>query len=411
MTRAISGGIDFVGGFERKAQFGVQELLSVVVDIDRIASDGAANNLLFLDQSRSDMAAIKVPVTWYHGRFDAWVDISRVSDMMSQGDTRNRRLVVLPTGHQLKSSRKASEIFQCIASEVGRIGPKKNVSPRNAPGLEVKLRRKAEHARIPPRILNLQNFWHDYLVGRDNSYGIELLASGSAYRDLMDLQVELLLLRNDDHILDLGSGVGTLPIQLGRRARSPNSLSITCVDYVRGALQRARSRLSDALASNGIRISYVESNLDLLSSSHWIPFKDGRFDAVICSLLLSYLESPKTVLREVHRLLRPDGRLVISSLCRDADISKLYVESLAEFAMEIDELKLPGLDPREFTKVARNFLNDAAKILDLEEAGAFHFWDENELVDLVTAAGFSDVKRKSSLGSPPQATVVFAKKL
>jgi hypothetical protein len=59
---------------------------------------------------------------------------------------------------------------------------------------------------------------------------------------------------------------------------------------------------------------------------------------------------------------------------------------------------------------ARNFLNDAAKILDLEEAGAFHFWEQADLANLVIDAGFSEVTNSSSLGSPPQAFVVSARK-
>jgi hypothetical protein len=37
MTRSISGGVDFALGYERGMRFGFQELLGVVVDIDRIA--------------------------------------------------------------------------------------------------------------------------------------------------------------------------------------------------------------------------------------------------------------------------------------------------------------------------------------------------------------------------------------
>jgi ubiquinone/menaquinone biosynthesis C-methylase UbiE len=141
-----------------------------------------------------------------------------------------------------------------------------------------------------------------------------------------------------------------------------------------------------------------------------IPIRSDSFDAVIGSLLLSYLESPILVLTEIYRLLRPGGRLVISSLCRDADISKLYVESVAELSLKTDDVGLPGFDRSKLASAARNFLNDAAKILDLEEAGAFYFWEQSDLVNLVIDAGFSDVEASSSLGVPPQAVVVSARK-
>jgi ubiquinone/menaquinone biosynthesis C-methylase UbiE len=248
------------------------------------------------------------------------------------------------------------------------------------------------------------------LIGRDESYGIELLANSDAYRNLMELQIEFLLLDEDQQVLDLGSGVGTLASQLALQPNSPSSLSITSVDYVREAFHRARSRLSNIQASEKFQVFYVEADLNLLHDGQRIPIKSNSFDAVIGSLLLSYLENPILVLAEIYRLLRPGGRLVISSLCRDADISKLYVESVAELRLNIDADRMPGFDRSKLAKAARNFLNDAAKILDLEETGAFHFWEQSDLADLVVDAGFSEVTKSSSLGSPPQAFVVSARK-
>ena len=61
--------------------------------------------------------------------------------------------------------------------------------------------------------------------------------------------------------------------------------------------------------------------------------------------------------------------------------------------------------------VRQTFLSDAARILDLEEFGYFRFWDEDELVKLVEAAGFVDVTTATSLGRPPQAIIVSASTL
>lgn len=43
-----------------------------------------------------------------------------------------------------------------------------------------------------------------------------------------------------------------------------------------------------------------------------LPFGDGSFDAVISAELLEHVPSPERVLREVHRVLRPGGRLLIT---------------------------------------------------------------------------------------------------
>jgi hypothetical protein len=86
------------------------------------------------------------------------------------------------------------------------------------------------------------------------------------------------------------------------------------------------------------------------------------------------------------------------------------VESVAELSLKTDDVGLPGFDRSKLASAARNFLNDAAKILDLEEAGAFHFWEQSDLANLVIDAGFSKVTKNSSLGVPPQAVVVSARK-
>jgi hypothetical protein len=86
------------------------------------------------------------------------------------------------------------------------------------------------------------------------------------------------------------------------------------------------------------------------------------------------------------------------------------VESVTELSLKTDDTGLPGFKRSRLAQAARNFLNDAAKILDLEESGAFHFWEQSDLVNLVIDAGFSQVTKDSSLGIPPQALVVSGRK-
>src|SRR5262249_38528400 len=108
--RVVSGGGDFLGGFERGIRFGMQEVQGVTVDIDHAAAGAIEHGLAFLEDGRMDMAAIDVPVSWIYGQFDAWMDLQRVRALMSVGETSKRRLMSVPTGHQLRSSREAGSI-------------------------------------------------------------------------------------------------------------------------------------------------------------------------------------------------------------------------------------------------------------------------------------------------------------
>lgn len=410
MARSISGGVDYVGGHERGLSFGIQELLGVRVDIDRIAVDAARHQMSFIEDSRRDLEAIDVPITWFHGRYDAWVDLARVRDVLSCGDTRKRRLFVLPTGHQIKSSRQADQSFRLIAREVGRMALGRDLVPVSPPSRVVRHLRVAESRRLPRIDTDLQAFWRDYLMGRDRSLGIELLTAGSAYRAMMATQLAALDVRSGDRIADLGSGTGAFALALARDAGTPDGVEVVALDYVRDALGRARGRLDALPGEPRIALHALETDLDVVHHEQRIPLADRSVDRVIASLLLSYLECPELVLAEIHRILRPGGRIVISSLCRDADISRLYVESFAELQAGSAGGDLPELRGANLGAVARNFLNDAARILELEDVGAFHFLDPEELAEMVGRAGFEEIRVERALGSPAQAVVLAARR-
>ena len=410
MARAISGGVDFVGGSDRGHLFGLQELLGVVVDIDRIAEDARAHEMSFIEEARRDLARIDIPITWFHGEYDAWVDLHRVRDVLSHGDTSRRRLIVIPTGHQLMSSREAGETFECIAAEVGRMTLGRDLETAGADRDDVRGRRLAERRRLPRQEPDLRGFWRDYLIGRDSSLGIELLTASSAYRSMMDLQIRLLELGPGQHIADLGSGTGSFELQLARSAECPSGLSIRAFDYVREALGRARARLEEEPRAGDLSACFLAADLNIARPGQRFPVESGSFDRVIASLLLGYLEQPELVLAEIWRILKPGGRMVVSSLRRDADFSRLYVQSFVEHQMGSTKDQLPEFEETKLSAMSRNFLNDAAKILDLEESGAFRFWDPPELVQLVSKAGFSEIDTRSALGLPPQAVVVSAVK-
>ena len=114
--------------------------------------------------------------------------------------------------------------------------------------------------------------------------------------------------------------------------------------------------------------------------------------------------------RSNARIVRPGGRVVVSTLRRDADISKLFVEGMSELAPDPAAHELGEEVAHSFDRVVRNFFNDASKILDFEEDGTFRFWDRREISDVVSNAGFSYVQTASGFGEPPQAVIVHAVK-
>jgi SAM-dependent methyltransferase len=137
-----------------------------------------------------------------------------------------------------------------------------------------------------------------------------------------------------------------------------------------------------------------------------VPLRGGLYDSVLASLLISYLIEPRGLIEEAFRLLKPGGRLVVSSLRRDADVSSLYADGMSEFSTQTARQRIGGQHlVDDFDELAQSFLNDASKILDLEEQGSFRFWDAGELVSLLRESGFVRTSSLPQFGDPPQAVI------
>jgi SAM-dependent methyltransferase len=406
--RAISGGIDFAYGLSRGLRFGRHELVGVVADMDRTGLDAIEHKLVFLEDARRDMAEIRVPVTWIHGRHDAWMDVDRVRHVMSCGDTSARRVIEVPTGHQLRTSAEAFSVFGLIATEAARMAFQEKLAPRVPDLVDVDKRRDAERRRLPKKERHLRDFWSSYLLGRNARFGFQLLTATSAYRLFMREQIEKLQLRPKSRVLDVGSGTGDFAVQLATEY-TPLEVEIDAVDFVAEALERASSRMAALHVPHQIRLKTRLLDFDSRSISTR-PFAADTYDVVLASLVISYVSDPLLLLKRIHSALRVGGRLVLSTLRRDADFSRLHVEGLAELRAGLARREFGDAAAESIDDMARDFLNDASRILDWEEEGTFRFWDLEELGALVRHAGFVVEEAQHAFGEPPQAVLIVARR-
>jgi SAM-dependent methyltransferase len=53
--------------------------------------------------------------------------------------------------------------------------------------------------------------------------------------------------------------------------------------------------------------------VDIVARGEQLPLRDDSFDLIICTQVLEYVEEPRTVIGEIHRVLKPGGFLLLSA--------------------------------------------------------------------------------------------------
>jgi SAM-dependent methyltransferase len=98
-----------------------------------------------------------------------------------------------------------------------------------------------------------------------------------------------------------------------------------------------------------------------------LPFADNSFNRIVANLTLSFAPSPLSALRELYRVLRPGGKLIVSVFTPLADLALMYRSPLQEL----------GIDA--FTGDTRLRLNHMAQCCKALRVGQLHAFEEDTL--------------------------------
>jgi uncharacterized protein (TIGR02266 family) len=151
-------------------------------------------------------------------------------------------------------------------------------------------------------------------------------------------------------------------------------------------------------------------NFESGGSEMALPFRDEAFDKILASMLLSYLYNPEETVCEFYRMLRKGGRLVVSSLKPDADMSRFTGELVRAMEKASDDEIPEGLTKTQLVEAAREFIHSAARLFSLEEEGTFTFFTRREMEVMLAHAGFREIWAKPSFDNPPQAYILVGVK-
>lgn len=114
--------------------------------------------------------------------------------------------------------------------------------------------------------------------------------------------VRFLELSGTDHVLEVGSGLGILTSEVA--ARVPDGIVF--------GLERSEEQLEFALQQLDLVSGDMLPHLQFVQGdAHELPFSDASFDVVYCRYVLEHVASPLRVLQEMHRVLRPGGKVFL----------------------------------------------------------------------------------------------------
>jgi len=166
--------------------------------------------------------------------------------------------------------------------------------------------------------------------------------------------IDAAALRSGDRVLDVGCGTGIV----ARRAAEKTGGRVAGLDPNPGMLAVARSATP------------AESSIDWHEASAVkIPLPDECFDVVLCQMALQFIREKESAVREMYRVLVPDGRLILNTPGKMQALLTVIESALS----------------RHLSPEAGQFVK-----------AVFSMNDPGELQDLLSAGGFRDVSVRTT---------------
>lgn len=168
--------------------------------------------------------------------------------------------------------------------------------------MEARVRHAAEPAT--------DRFWDLYSRFYDSIYHL------MPYRQLLWDTYQALELEPGMRVLDAGCGTGNLELFVSEKPHPP--VEFHGVDFSPEMLARARHKCRDLDF-----VSFAQCDLNKP-----LPYPDGSFDRIVSINVLYALERRDETMQELLRVLKPEGRIVLTSPTPEFSIAPLIVDHL-----------------------------------------------------------------------------------
>jgi SAM-dependent methyltransferase len=179
--------------------------------------------------------------------------------------------------------------------------------------------------------MSMQDFWHRQGQNGTWSGYYDGAADLKTYNFFTRREAVLELLRRDGaypRILDVGCGTGDY-VEVAQQ----HDGSFFGIDYAHGMIRQAAER--------------IPGHLFVVGSGEHLPYADGSFDLVMAMGYIEYFRDPAVPMRELRRVLKSGGTLVLQSFKKDlfGELDRLVFNPLEHAAAAAPPAPRPGPRP------------------------------------------------------------------
>jgi ubiquinone/menaquinone biosynthesis C-methylase UbiE/broad specificity phosphatase PhoE len=162
-------------------------------------------------------------------------------------------------------------------------------------------------------------------------------------------------IQSGDRVLDVGTGTGLLALALAESCEA----TVVGIDISPAMLERAEFFRLNSTSEIARRVDFR------LATAQVLPFAKERFDVAICRMVLHLNRQPGRVLRELWRVLRPGGVLVIADLLSTDDPVRRATQNAIEGRRNSSHVAAYS------TSQYREMVVDAGFVTDAEKSAVF----------------------------------------
>jgi ubiquinone/menaquinone biosynthesis C-methylase UbiE len=172
--------------------------------------------------------------------------------------------------------------------------------------------------------------------------------------------VELACMPNGAHALDVGTGKGAVLLPAAK-AVGPHG-HVTGIDLSEAMVQEAAEEIS-RMGVDNVRVCQMDAE--------YLQFPDASFDCVLCGFAIFLFPECERALVEMRRVLRPGGRIALTTWDRSLDEQWQWFEELVDAHLPPEAETEPTPEP--------------------DSRASPEFDTPEELEGVMKAAGFTDV--------------------